>query len=173
MSLEYKDLVGLVKNSIHIDEFASKMGDDADVIVISFYVRDRQASEDLMHWFEKGYDWILDADASPGELKPNRYLVYIELRRRTAAARHIQELLSDLNTLTEFEPNEWSMVYRGQDMPYTSEAFETLVPLSPHTYRAETDEPLNEMRIASGLAPKPVHASNAADIRALKAAAGL
>jgi len=33
-----------------------------------------------MMWFEKGYDFVVDADRSPGEIKPNRYLVYVELR---------------------------------------------------------------------------------------------
>lgn len=173
MSLEYKDLVGLVKNSIHVDEFASKMGSDADVMVVSFYVRDRQASEDLMRWFETGYDFILDSESSPGEIKPNRFLVYIELRRRTSAVRHIQELLSDLNTLTEFEPSDWTLVYRGEEMPYSREAFENIVPLSPHDYRVETDEPLNEMRVASGITPKKIYDQKSDDIQALKIAAGL
>lgn len=173
MSLEYKDLEGLVKNSIHVDEFASKMGDDDDIIVVSFYVRDRAASEDLVHWFEKGYDFILDADASPGELKPNRFLVYIEMRRRNAAARHIQEILSDMNTLTEFEPDDWTIVYRDQEVPYSREAFEQLVPLSPQAYREQTDSELNEMRVASGVAPKQIYDHADPVIRALKHAAGL
>jgi hypothetical protein len=42
-ALEYKDMVGMMKPTIHVDEFASKMGDDDDVIVISFFVRSKQA----------------------------------------------------------------------------------------------------------------------------------
>ena len=37
--LEYKDLEGMMKPTIHVDEFASKMGDDDEIIVISFFVR--------------------------------------------------------------------------------------------------------------------------------------
>ena len=66
-SLEYKDLEGMMKPTIHVDEFTSKMGDDDDIIVVSFFVRDDQAAKDLMQWFEKGYDFVLDADKSPGE----------------------------------------------------------------------------------------------------------
>ena len=76
--LEYKDLDGMMKSTIHVDEFASKMGDDADIIVLSFFVRDKTAARDLMAWFEKGYDFVVDADVSPGEIKPGRYLVYLE-----------------------------------------------------------------------------------------------
>lgn len=45
--LEYKDLVGMMKPTVHVDEFASKMGEDDDIIVASFYVRSRQAAKDL------------------------------------------------------------------------------------------------------------------------------
>jgi hypothetical protein len=37
---------------VHIDEFTSNMGEDADVIVLSFFVRDRKAAKDLMQWYE-------------------------------------------------------------------------------------------------------------------------
>ena len=70
--LQYKDLEGMMKSTIHVDEFSSKMGEDEDIIVLSFFVRDRQAAKDLVSWFEKGYDFVLDADMSPGEIKPNR-----------------------------------------------------------------------------------------------------
>ena len=99
-SLEFKDMEGLLKPTIHVDEFSSKMGDDDDIIVVSFFLRDAQAAKDLMNWFEKGYDFVLDADRSPGELKPNRYLVYVEIRRRSTAGGNVETLLSDLNTLT-------------------------------------------------------------------------
>lgn len=173
MALSYKDLEGLVKNSIHIDEFSSKMGDDDDIVTVSFYVRDRQASEDLMHWLEKGYDFILDAEASPGELKPNRYLVYMELRRRSSVVRHIQTVLDDLNTLTEFEPEDWTMMYKGEEYPYSESAVEQYIPLSPQAYREQNDGELNEMRVASGIAPKRIYSDQAADIQAMKHAAGI
>ena len=77
--LSFKDLEGMLKSTVHVDEFSSKMGEDDDVAVISFFVRDINAADDLVNWFEQGYDFVLDADRSPGELKPNRYLVYVEL----------------------------------------------------------------------------------------------
>jgi hypothetical protein len=170
--LQYKDLDGLLKPTIFVDEFAAKMGDDDDIIVVSFFVRDQQAAKDLMSWFEKGYDFILDADRSPGELKPNRFLVYVEIRRRTNAGRHIQTLLDDLNTLTEFEPEDWILHYQNQDQPWSKEAFEQLVPLSPEAYRKANQEDLNEMRTAAGIAPQRIH-DFGDDVRALQSIAGL
>ena len=63
--LGYKDLAGMLKNTVYIDDFSSKMGDDDEIVVASFYVRDHQAAMDLVNWFEKGYDFIMDADMSP------------------------------------------------------------------------------------------------------------
>jgi hypothetical protein len=51
-TLEYKDMEGLLKPTIHIDEFTSKMGEDDDIIVVSFFIRDNKAAKDLMNWFE-------------------------------------------------------------------------------------------------------------------------
>jgi hypothetical protein len=171
-TLQYKDMEGLMKPTIHVDEFTSKMGDDDDIIVVSFFIRDPQAAKDLMNWFEKGYDYILDADKSPGEIKPNRYLVYIEIRRRSTAGAHVAEILEDLNTLTEFETKDWTMTYQGQTVPFTQEAFERMVPLSPKSYREQHDEAMNEMRVAAGLPTKVIYETDNA-IRALQTAAGM
>ena len=170
-SLDYKDLDGLMKPTIHVDEFSSKMGDDDDIIVISFFLRDQKAAKDLMLWFEKGYDFVIDADCSPGEIKTNRYLVYIELRRRSTAPEQIAMLLDDLNTLTEFEARDWTMHYRGKDMPFSAEEFARTVPLSPMEYRAKFEADLNEVRTAAGLKTKQIYERDAT-MQALQAAAG-
>ena len=170
--LEYKDLVGMMKPTIHIDEFSSKMGDDDDIIVVSFFVRSKQAATDLMNWFEKGYDWVLDADVSPGEIKPGRFLVYIELRRRSAAGRNIAEALDDLSTLTEYDSTAWTMHYEGKNFPFSAEEFDRVVPLSPKDYRKQKESDLNEMRAAAGLDTVAIH-EREKDIRQLQAAAGI
>ena len=171
-NLGYKDMEGMIKPVIHIDEFTSKMGDDDDIIVISFFVRDQQAAKDLMKWFEKGYDFIIDADRSPGEIKPNRYLVYVEIRRRSVAGAHVQQLLEDLSTLTEFDPEDWTMTYEGVSMPYSQEEFERVVPLSPKEYRKQHEGDLNEWRVAAGLPTKAIYEEDDA-IKALQTAAGM
>jgi hypothetical protein len=171
-TLEYKDMEGLVKPTIHVDEFTSKMGDDDDIIVVSFFVRDPTAAKDLMNWFERGYDFIIDADRSPGEIKTNRYLVFVEIRRRSTAGAHVQQLLDDLSTLTEYEPKDWTMVYEGTDTPFTQEDFERIVPLSPKSYREAHDKDLNEVRVAAGLPVKAFYEQDA-DIKAIQSAAGI
>ena len=170
--LEYKDMEGLMKPTIHVDEFAAKMGDDDDIIVISFFVRDLQAAKDLMAWFEKGYDFVLDADRSPGEIKPSRYLVYVEIRRRSTAPLNVNRLLEDLSSLTEFEPADWRMHYKDQEVDWSEEAFAELVPLTPDAYRERYEGDLNEMRMAAGLPTKAIYELKP-DVRSLQAMAGL
>ena len=162
----------MMKPTIHVDEFASKMGDDDDIIVVSFFVRSNDAAKDLVNWFEKGYDWVLDADQSPGEIKPGRYLIYIELRRRSSAGRNIEDALHDLETLTEYTLDDWTMHYEGKSVPFTAEIFNRLVPLSPKEYRKKKESDLNEMRAAAGIDTKPVFDRDQ-DIRQLQSAAGI
>lgn len=170
--LEYKDLEGMMKPTIHVDEFSSKMGDDDDIIVVSFFVRSQAAAKDLVSWFEKGYDWVLDAEASPGEIRPGRYLVYIEMRRRSTAGEKIQQAIDDLETLTEFTADDWSMHYRGNTVPFSAEEFNRQVPLSPKAYRERKEAALNEMRVAAGLDTKPIYEPDE-NIRRLQSAAGI
>jgi len=170
--LGYKDLEGILKPTVHVDEFSSKMGDDDDIIVLSFFTRDKAAAKDLMNWFEKGYDFVLDADQSPGEIKPNRYLVYVEMRRRRAAPEQINELLGDLGTLTEFDPEDWTMVYKEKSHPWSEEEFARLVPLSPREYRERTERDLNEWRTAAGLPVKATYERDDA-IKSIQSAAGI
>ena len=170
--LQYRDLEGMMKPTIHVDEFSSKMGDDEDIIVVSFFVRDKQAAKDLVAWFEKGYDFVLDADRSPGEIKPSRYLVYLEMRRRSAAPQYVAELIDDLETLTEYESSDWTMKYDGKTQPFTEEAFAKIVPLTPDEYRAQHETDLNEWRQAAGLPVKKIHDTKR-DMRQLQSAAGI
>jgi hypothetical protein len=169
--LEYKDMVGMMKPTVHIDEFASKMGDDEDVIVASFFVRSKQAAQDLSSWFEKGYDWVLDADVSPGEISPGRHLVYIELRRRSQAGKHLAEAIDDLTTLTEYQSKDWIMVYKNKEIPFTAEDFDRIIPLSPKEYRKRIESGLNEIRAAAGIDTVQVF-EREKDILQLQSAAG-
>jgi hypothetical protein len=170
--LEYKEMEGILKPTIHVDEFAAKMGDDDDIIVVSFFVRDLQAAKDLMAWFEKGYDFVLDADKSPGEIKPSRYLVYVEIRRRSTAAINIGRLLDDLSSLTEFDASDWRIHYKDQEVDWSEETFAEMVPLTPNAYRERYEGDLNEMRTAAGLPTKTIYEPKA-DVRSLQAMAGL
>jgi hypothetical protein len=172
-SLGFKDLDGLLKPTIHVDEFSSKMGDDDDIIVVSFFVRDPQAAKDLMMWFEKGYDFVLDADRSPGEIRPGRYLVFVEIRRRSTAGGNVETLLSDLNTLTEFDVSDWTMHYKNKEIPFSRDAFDATVPLTPKAYRDRYEKDLNEVRIAAGIPVVTTYDPRDRALQSIQSAAGI
>ena len=173
-SLDYKEMEGLIKPTIHVDEFSSKMGDDDDIIVVSFFIRDGAAAKDLMSWFEKGYDFVLDADKSPGEIKPGRYLVYVEIRRRSTAGEHVEQMLDDLNTLTEWENGSaWTMHYKGKEIPFSRDAFDSTVPLSPKAYRDRYEKDLNEVRIAAGMPVVTSYDKRDRTLQSIQSAAGI
>ena len=67
-SLRANDLRDLVRDIFEVDSYKSKMGEDKDVSVLSFEVDVKEAAEDLVNFIEKGFEFVLDADVSPGEL---------------------------------------------------------------------------------------------------------
>ena len=152
---EHKDLVGMIKPSIHIDDFVSKMGNDDNICVISFYISDKDAADDLVNWFESGYVFILDADRSPGEIKPNSFLVYLEIKRRQLLVKQLTILLNDMESLTEHKTADWTFKYK--DMNFDIDELHVHIPLSPHEYRVERESGLNDIREAANLKTVPIY----------------
>jgi hypothetical protein len=96
----------------------------------------------------------------------------LEIRRRSAAGRHVQSLLDDLSTLTEFEPKDWRFTYNDQEYNWSEDKFEQVVPLTPDAYRNEHQSELNEWRTAAGLPAKRIHEVKP-DVRSMQSAAGI
>jgi len=86
-----------------IDSFKSKVGDDEDVITMSFTVDHEDPAKDLENFIEMGYDFVLDADVSPGELDDGTYKVYVEIERGRHAAEQIKEIIEGIEKLTGIE----------------------------------------------------------------------
>jgi len=98
--LRSDDLLNLVHPIFDIDTYRSKMGEDRDVCVLSFKVKDRAPAKDLMEFVEKGYSFVLDADVSSGENDQGEYFVFIELSRNEKLSENIKELTYGINKLT-------------------------------------------------------------------------
>ena len=138
--MDPNDLVDRVKPEIHFDEFSAKMGTDDDVVVASFKVMGQAAAVDFETFLEKGYDWILDAETSSGEIEDSHYLVFVEAERRSDYPEKFMSLISDLKNITDIEDSDWIMLpYMGtkKDPLYnlTQNNIATHIPLSPKKYR--------------------------------------
>ena len=175
--LDYHDLEGIVTPRVTVDEYAAQMGKDSEIVTLAFIVKNKQAGEDLSDWFERGYDFVLDAQVSDGELTSGTYLVFVEMNRRTTVPERIVTLLDDLETLTDIPLKNWTVVVDDEEYEPDVEVLEQVITISPHQYREEVEpdeEELNEMRERAGLEVKALHADKQdADIKAFKAMAGL
>ena len=175
--LDYHDLEGIVTPRVTVDEYAAQMGKDSEIVTLAFIVKNKQAGEDLSDWFERGYDFVLDAQVSDGELTSGTYLVFVEMNRRTSVPERIITLLDDLETLTDIPLKDWTVIVDDEEYEPDAEVLKQVITISPHQYREEVEpdeEELNEMRERAGLDVKVLHADKQdADIKAFKAMAGL
>jgi hypothetical protein len=174
-SLDYMDMVGQIEPKVSIDEYAAKMGPDHEVVTLSFIVKSSLTGEDLVSWFEKGYDFVLDASTSEGELAPGKYVVFVEIDRRSKVPQRIIEMLTDLETLTDMPVNEWKVKIDDTDYAASEDIIREKVILNPNEYKAEKEKEkeLNEMRIAAGLEPKKLYDSKDALLQNFIMSAGL
>jgi len=67
--LRAEDLKEMVKETFKVDTYASKMGEDKDVCVLTFEVKDRSPAKDLMEFVEKGFSFVLDSDLARARMK--------------------------------------------------------------------------------------------------------
>jgi hypothetical protein len=150
---ECGDLQRVLQPKIHLDEFESKIGKDDNVIVISFLINDRQAAIDLVDFFERGYDFILDADISDSEITPGSYLVFVEVLRRQIAIEQIFRLLSDLSAASRLNLNDWNFKYMNDESYHsvTAKNLKQFVPLGPGAYHRKLDKPIDDIKQLSGL----------------------
>ena len=147
--LDFHAMEGQVIPLVTVDEYAAKMGKDSDIVTLSFIVKSETAGNDLVDWFERGYDWVLDASLSEGEIEPNRWLVFVEMNR-----------LSTIQVEDEdYEPEE--------------QIIRQVIICNPNEYKMEKEDELNEMREAAGLAIKPLYDTKDKELKDFIAKAGL
>jgi|LakMenE18May11ns_1017448.scaffolds.fasta_scaffold9954893_11 hypothetical protein len=153
--LEANNLMRLVHPELHIDEYKSKMGRDEDIIVLSFKVTGREPAEDLVNFIEKGYEWVIDADISAGEMNDGDYIVFVECDRTRDIPDLVMSMMKDLMNLTDQDLDDWRMIVRSNpaELELTADSIGTNVPLTTQDYlRKFGTKELDEMRNAAGVA---------------------
>jgi hypothetical protein len=139
-SLRADDLRHFVKNVFEIDSYQSKIGDDKDIVTLSFTVDGEDPATDLEHFIEMGYDFVLDADVSPGELDDGKYRVYVEIERSRHAASQIREILNGVEKLTGESDMRfrWYKSFRSQAATISN--LESSIPATPKDYDTALDQ---------------------------------
>ena len=134
MSLRPNDLKYMLTDIFEIDSYSSKMGEDADIVTLSFAVKDRQPAEDLVRFLENGYQFILDADVSPGELDDSTYKVFVEIDRNRDIDNNIFEILDGVKKLSGIDDWKYRYYKNFKSKAATLENLQNDVPKSVDDY---------------------------------------
>ena len=140
MGLRAGDLKDLVYHIFEIDSFASKMGDDKNIITLSFSVKDKAPADDLVKFLESGYSFVLDADATSGEQSDGTYKVFVELQRDRRANENIMEIVDGVSKLADLENIKFRYYKNWRSKPVTKMALDEEVPLDPDNYGVKVNE---------------------------------
>jgi len=128
------DLQDLIEDLIEIDSFASKMGEDKDICVLSFSTPQIESGRDLEKFLETGYEYVLDADVSPGEVEKGKYKVFAEIRRSPKLAEQILEVLDGVSKLTGVKDYKFRYYRSFMPIELTIENIKKHVPLDSNSY---------------------------------------
>lgn len=155
--LEAGDLARLIDPLVTIDEYKSKIGSDEEIVVLKFNVQGRDPALDLVSFIEKSYDWVLDADASSGELNDGSYAVFVEADRETELPEKFYQMFDDLVTLANMDLTTWQVEYSKprRRSKVSVEELRNLIPLTPEDYRRikkTENEDLDKLKTAAGVA---------------------
>ncbi len=172
--LDYHDMIGQVEPKLSVDEYAAKMGKDSDIVTLTFIVNSKLAGDDLVGWLERGYDFVLDASLSDGEIEPGKYLVFAEMNRRTTVPERIINILEDLETLTDIKLKDWSISIEDDTHDADIDLLKQVIVLSPSDYKKnkEKEQELNEYRTLSNLNIKKIYEDDEY-IKRIKSMAGM
>ena len=140
MGLRAGDLESLMYHIFEIDSYASKMGDDKNIITLSFSVKSKEPADDLVRFLESGYSFILDSDATSGEQSDGTYKVFVELERDKSANQHIMEIVDGVKKLANLEDIKFRYYKNWRSNPLTIEALDEMVPLDPENYGIKVNE---------------------------------
>lgn len=140
MSLQSEDLRDLVDRIIEIDAYKSKMGADQDIITIAFSTKTKESADDLVGFLERGYPFVLDADATSGEQSDGTYKVFVEIERDKRAAEQIIEMSDGVSKLTGIEKLKFRYYKNFRSMPLEQAALEATIPVSADDYSVKVTE---------------------------------
>lgn len=140
MGLQAGDLRNLVYDIFEIDSFKSKMGEDKDIVVLSFSVKSQEPAKDLMNFCEKGFPFVLDADVTSGEQEDGTYKVFVELERGREVPQNITEIVDGVKKLAHIEDLKFRYYKNFNSLPADEQNISETVPLDGQGYEIRVNE---------------------------------
>ena len=140
MGLRNGDLKDLVYDVFEIDSYASKMGEDKNIVTLSFSVKDRAPADDLVKFLEGGYSFILDSDVTAGEQEDGTYKVFVELERNRQSNENIYEIIDGVSKLSEIEKFRFRYYKNFRSHDTSMDSLNEFVPTDPDNYGIKVNE---------------------------------
>ena len=139
MGLQANDLKDLVYRIFEVDSYKSKMGEDKDIVVLSFSCMTEASARDLENFIEKGYPHVLDADVSSGEQSDGTYKVFVELERMKDVPKQIFEIVDGVKLLTGIPEMKFRYYKSFKSMPAEEGILGETIPLDKDSYEIKKD----------------------------------
>jgi hypothetical protein len=140
MGLQTGDLKELVYDVFEVDSFKSKMGDDKNIVVMSFSTRTTESGNDLMNFIEKGYPFVLDADVTSGEQPDGTYKVFVEMERCAECPEQVVEIIDGVQKLAELDKMRFRYYKSFKSNDVSVESVSNTVPLDNDAYDIKVNE---------------------------------
>lgn len=140
MGLRQGDLKDLVYYIFEVDAYASKMGEDKNIVTLSFTVKDRAPADDLVKFLEGGYSFILDSDVTAGEQSDGNYRVFVEIERNKSTNDNIMEIVDGVKKLADIDKFKFRYYKGFKSNDVTLENLNAEVPLDPDNYGITVSE---------------------------------
>ncbi len=132
--LRYGDLENYISEIFTVDQYQSKMGEDRDIVVLGFKVKEKYPAQDLVEFIEKGYSFILDADMSPGEEIDGQYKVFVEIERTPKLTEQLTELIQGISQLSD--NYDWKFKYQKSStiLEFDEDNIKSSIPMTQNEY---------------------------------------
>jgi hypothetical protein len=140
MGLQQGDLIDLISKVVEVDSYQSKMGNDADIVVLSFTVNEKAPGQDLVDFIERGYSFVLDADVTSGEQDDGYYKVFVEMERDSEVPQQIMEIMDGVSKLSGINDFKYRYYKSFDSQPLTAESLLQTVPLDTDAYNMLVNE---------------------------------
>ena len=140
MGLRKDDLKDLVDNIFEIDSFKSKMGSDSDIVVLSFSTKNEASAKDLENFLEKGYPFVLDADATIGEQSDGMYKVFVEIERSKDSPMQIYEMVDGITKISGLDSMKFRYYKSFRSHDATDSNLAEMIPTDKDAYDIRVNE---------------------------------
>ena len=141
MTLQAGSLRDTIDDIYEIDSFKSKMGDDSDIITLSFSLTTNESAKDLNSFIESGYSFVLDSDVTAGEQSDGTYKVFVEIERDKACHENINEIIDGVKKLCALDSMRFRYYKNFRSREHNLDNLKQYVPNDSKNYginRSET-----------------------------------